>query len=147
MSRGAIHYADMPPGPTPLITGAGERVTITAFPHEVNFIIVVAVVVVVAVGVVVVVVNTNILYCRCMSAAYWQLPRSTIFLNINIFYAISMLISIYSISICCPSFQVTAVSLDSVINPMISGYRLGQWSGQWSCSCCGCCVLIYIFIQ
>jgi len=36
MSRGAIHYADMPPGPTPLITGAGERVTITAFPHEVH---------------------------------------------------------------------------------------------------------------
>ena len=36
MSRGAIHYADMPPGPTPLITGAGERVTITAFPHEVT---------------------------------------------------------------------------------------------------------------
>ena len=69
MSRGAIHYADMPPGPTPLITGAGERVTITAFPHEVIIIIVVAVVVVVVVvvvGVVVVVVNTNILYCRCM---------------------------------------------------------------------------------
>ena len=67
MSRGAIHYADMPPGPTPLITGAGERVTITAFPHEVIIIIVVAVVVVVVVVVVgVVVVNTNILYCRCM---------------------------------------------------------------------------------
>ena len=48
MSRGAIHYADMPPGPTPLITGAGEKVTITAFPHEVtiilNFIIIVIII-------------------------------------------------------------------------------------------------------
>ena len=32
VTSGALHAADLPPGPTPLITGAGERVTITNLP-------------------------------------------------------------------------------------------------------------------
>jgi len=35
-SKGALHTADFPPGPTPLITGAGEKVTATAFPRHVT---------------------------------------------------------------------------------------------------------------
>ena len=47
MSRGAIHYADMPPGPTPLITGAGEKVTITAFPHEVIIVVIIIIIIII----------------------------------------------------------------------------------------------------
>ena len=36
VTRGALHSADFPPGPTPLVTGAGERVTVTAFPNQVQ---------------------------------------------------------------------------------------------------------------
>jgi uncharacterized surface protein with fasciclin (FAS1) repeats len=35
-TKGVLHSADFPLGPTPLITGAGERVTVTAFPHHVS---------------------------------------------------------------------------------------------------------------
>merc|ERR1719237_425133 len=36
MTSGALISGDLPPGPTPLVTGAGQRVTITAFPHQVT---------------------------------------------------------------------------------------------------------------
>ena len=36
VTRGALHSGDFPPGPTPLVTGAGERVTVTAFPNQVS---------------------------------------------------------------------------------------------------------------
>ena len=36
---GALISGDLPPGPTPLVTGAGQRVTITAFPHQVDFLL------------------------------------------------------------------------------------------------------------
>jgi len=34
MTKGALLSPSLPPGPTPLITGAGERVTLTALPHH-----------------------------------------------------------------------------------------------------------------
>lgn len=43
VTRGALHSADFPPGPTPLVTGAGERVTVTAFPSQVTLTSVLAV--------------------------------------------------------------------------------------------------------
>jgi len=36
LTKGALHTTDFPPGPTPLITGAGERVTVTALPNHVS---------------------------------------------------------------------------------------------------------------
>ena len=39
MISGALISGDLPPGPTPLVTGAGQRVTITAFPHQAGFIL------------------------------------------------------------------------------------------------------------
>jgi len=36
LTKGALFTFDFPPGPTPLITGAGERVTVTAFPNHVT---------------------------------------------------------------------------------------------------------------
>jgi len=35
-TKGALHSEDFPPGPTPVITGAGERVTATAFPRHIS---------------------------------------------------------------------------------------------------------------
>ena len=35
-TRGALLSKAFPPGPTPLVTGAGERVTVTAFPNQVT---------------------------------------------------------------------------------------------------------------
>ena len=89
MSRGAIHYADMPPGPTPLITGAGERVTITAFPHEVIVLIMIIIFIMIimiipVIIIMILIIRMNVLYCRCMWAAYWLLPRFKIFLISNI---------------------------------------------------------------
>lgn len=43
VTRGALFSSDFPPGPTPLITGAGERVTVTAFPNQVTLTSVLAV--------------------------------------------------------------------------------------------------------
>ena len=43
VTRGALISADFPPGPTPLVTGAGERVTVTAFPNQVTLTSVLAV--------------------------------------------------------------------------------------------------------
>jgi len=43
MSRGALLSKAFPPGPTPLVTGAGERVTVTAFPNQVTITSVLAV--------------------------------------------------------------------------------------------------------
>jgi len=43
MSRGALISSAFPPGPTPLVTGAGERVTVTAFPNQVTITSVLAV--------------------------------------------------------------------------------------------------------
>ena len=43
VTRGALHSLDFPPGPTPLVTGAGERVTVTAFPNQVTLTSVLAV--------------------------------------------------------------------------------------------------------
>lgn len=43
VTRGALHSGDFPPGPTPLVTGAGERVTVTAFPNQVTLTSVLAV--------------------------------------------------------------------------------------------------------
>ena len=95
MSRGAIHYADMPPGPTPLITGAGERVTITAFPHEVIVLIMIIIFIMIihVIIIMILIIRMNVLYCRCMWAAYWLLPRFKIFLISNITISI-LLISI-----------------------------------------------------
>merc|ERR1712098_758793 len=36
MTKGALLSPSLPPGPTPLITGAGERVTLTALPHHIT---------------------------------------------------------------------------------------------------------------
>ena len=36
MTSGALLSGDLPPGPAPLVTGAGQRVTITTFPHQVT---------------------------------------------------------------------------------------------------------------
>jgi len=43
VTRGALHSGDFPPGPTPMVTGAGERVTVTAFPNQVTLTSVLAV--------------------------------------------------------------------------------------------------------
>ena len=43
MTRGALISKAFPPGPTPLVTGAGERVTVTAFPNQVTITSVLAV--------------------------------------------------------------------------------------------------------
>ena len=43
MTRGALISSAFPPGPTPLVTGAGERVTVTAFPNQVTITSVLAV--------------------------------------------------------------------------------------------------------
>jgi len=43
MSRGPLISKAFPPGPTPLVTGAGERVTVTAFPNQVTITSVLAV--------------------------------------------------------------------------------------------------------
>ena len=37
---GSLTSGDLPTGPTPLVTGAGQRVIITAFPHQVDIIII-----------------------------------------------------------------------------------------------------------
>ena len=36
MTRGIIHSVDLPPGAVPLITGAGERVTVTKLPTAIT---------------------------------------------------------------------------------------------------------------
>ena len=36
MTRGAIHSVDLPAGSVPLITGAGERVTVTRLPTAIT---------------------------------------------------------------------------------------------------------------
>ena len=44
-TSGALISGDLPPGPTPLVTGAGQRVTITAFPHQVDIITIINIII------------------------------------------------------------------------------------------------------